>query len=531
MNSHQQHQEQQVIVLLVMAAVAFWLFCRPKWRGSGTAFGTARWASDKMLFQAKMIAGQGLILGRTISGKLLWNRTYVHTLLIGGTGSGKGVSVLLPILLSCFRGSCVVFDPKGDLYAITARRRRKKGHKIIRLSPFNGGTDSFNPLDTIDSQSLTLVDSARSMAESLVFRDTGSAADRHWDDRSVIIATGLIVLTCLRFVGEERSLNTVQEIASDPDMVRAAAGKLREIGGIPGRLGNQLASLFDKDGGLTKEGAGVLSTVTRHLSFLDSKLVAASVATTTFDIRRLVSSRMTIYLQIPPSQLAAQRSLLRCWVSSLTKIIGEIGSERFEVLMLLDEASALGSLPALEEVLVRGRSAGVRLLLAYQSGSQVEAAFPNKRTLLYDNCSTHIYLGASSYETAERISKSLGEYTQIVESYGNNRSSGSSWQETGTQGGTSNVGNGSSLNYAASGRALLKPEEVLNLDPRLMIIFVRGVAPIMARRLLYYSDPLFVSRCLVGRIMSSLFWWTLMLGAIAFTVWSIALKGGFQWPR
>jgi type IV secretory pathway TraG/TraD family ATPase VirD4 len=69
-------------------------------------------------------------------------------------------------------------------------------------------------------------------------------------------------------------------------------------------------------------------------------------------------------------------------------------------LCLFDEASALGSLAALEEALVRGRSAGVRLLLAYQSDSQVKAAFKDKPSLLYDNCTTQISLGTSSYKTA-----------------------------------------------------------------------------------------------------------------------------------
>ncbi len=81
-------------------------------------------------------------------------------------------------------------------------------------------------------------------------------------------------------------------------------------------------------------------------------------------------------------------------------MIGATGDERAgEVLFLIDEASALGSLSALEEALVRGRSAGVRMLVAYQSDSQVQAAFKDKPTLLYDNCTTQIYLGASSIET------------------------------------------------------------------------------------------------------------------------------------
>ena len=51
-------------------------------------------------------------------------------------------------------------------------------------------------------------------------------------------------------------------------------------------------------------------------------------------------------------------------IVALFVVIGATGSEKNEVLFLLDEASALGSLSAIEEALVRGRSAGVRLLLA-----------------------------------------------------------------------------------------------------------------------------------------------------------------------
>src|SRR5208282_3429310 len=135
--------------------------------------------------------------------------------------------------------------------------------------------------------------------------------------------TALLVLVLVRFDGEDRSLNSVQEIASDPKMLAAAADKLRQMGGIPGRLGNQLKGLFDKEqaGALSKEGAGVLSTVARHLAFLDSELVARSVAGSTFDPAVLLKPGTTLFLQIPPDQLEAQKGLLRCWISSLVRMI------------------------------------------------------------------------------------------------------------------------------------------------------------------------------------------------------------------
>jgi type IV secretion system protein VirD4 len=322
------------------------------------------------------------------------------------------------------------------------------------------------------------------MATALVVRQE-SEVDPHWNEKAIQVIKAVLVLILLKFT-EDRDLSSVQEIVSDPDLLKAAATKLQQLGGIPARLGNQIKTFFEKDGsGLTKEGAGVLSTATRHLSFLDSELVEKSVATSTFDPSELRKPGTTLFLQIPPDQLEAASGLLRCWMSCLIRVIGSDGDERNgEVLMLLDEASALGSLPALEEALVRGRSAGVRLLMAYQSDSQIRSAFKDKPTLLYDNCTTQIYLGASSYETAERISKSLGDWTQVVESYGETES----WQPAaGQSGGQRN--RTTSLNYSVSGRALLRPEEILAMNDDYLIAFQRGMSPILAQRVKWYQDP------------------------------------------
>ncbi|HVS39334.1 MAG TPA: type IV secretory system conjugative DNA transfer family protein [Gemmataceae bacterium] len=514
-----QQSNEPLAVLVVLGVVVLAALARRRWRPSTTASGTAHWAPESALQAAGMLGDAGLILGRTLSGKLIRLREYCHLLLVGATGAGKGVSIIIPNLLSYVRGSLVCFDPKGDLYAVCGKRLAARGRRVVRLAPFNGGADRLNPLDLIRADDPMLVDHARALAEALVVR-LGTEHDPHWNDKAVQVICALLTLVLMRFQGEERSLNAVQEIASDPVLLAAAADQLRAMGGIPARLGSQLGALFDKQqpGVLSKEGAGVLSTVQRHLSFLDSELVAKSAAASTFDPRELLGGRMTLFLQIPPDQLEAQKGLLRCWVSTLVRMIGAAGDERqSEVLFLLDEASALGSLAAVEEALVRGRSAGVRMLLAYQSDSQVQAAFKDKPTLLYDNCTTQIYLGASGIETAERISKSLGEWTQVLEGYGENTSR--AWNtgsyspgqgEQRTQGG--------SVNYSVAGRALLRPEEVLRLSDRWLIAFQRGMAPILAQRIRWYRDPAFNPA--VGR-GSMLLCWGLLASAAVLAAWAL----------
>jgi type IV secretion system protein VirD4 len=191
--------------------------------------------------------------------------------------------------------------------------------------------------------------------------------------------------------------------------------------------------------------------------------------------------------------------------------------------MLIDEASALGSsLPALEEALVRGRSAGVRLLLAYQSDSQIKAAFRDKPTLLYDNCGTQIYLGAaSSYETAERLSKSIGDWTQVVESYSENESE-SRQRSHDSSGGSSQSTRGSSTSYSENGRALLRPEEILTLDNDCLIVLQRGLPPILAKRVKWYQEPEFNGSARRQRVPMrlSLRWRLIVAVILGFLVWA-----------
>src|SRR5207249_11747515 len=141
-----------------------------------------------------------------------------------------------------------------------------------------------------------------------------------------------------------------------------------------------------------------------------------------------------------------------------------------EVLFLIDEASALGSLSAIEEALVRGRSGGLRMLLAYQSDAQITSAFKDKPTLLYDNCTAQIYLGASSIETAERLSKSLGDYTQVLEQYGTNQS----YSSHGAHPESNQHGRGSSMTYCVAARASLQGSEILALSDDSLIAPLPG---------------------------------------------------------
>ena len=120
------HDQQMLAYFLVAIAVIAVLYQR-RWRPSTTSFGTACWATEQCVKIAEMLGNVGIILGRTMSGKLIRVASYCHVLLVGATGSGKGVSIIIPNLLTYFRGSVIVFDCKGDLYATVGKRRAREG--------------------------------------------------------------------------------------------------------------------------------------------------------------------------------------------------------------------------------------------------------------------------------------------------------------------------------------------------------------------------------------------------------------------
>ena len=63
----------------------------------------------------------------------------VHTAVFAPTGVGKGVSCVIPFLLTSDE-SAVVVDFKGENFRLTAEHRRKAfGHQIVVLDPFKIG--------------------------------------------------------------------------------------------------------------------------------------------------------------------------------------------------------------------------------------------------------------------------------------------------------------------------------------------------------------------------------------------------------
>jgi len=495
-----------------------------------TAFGTAQWSGEAELRRVGMIgAKQGLILGRlevapgaNFAGRLktLLNarmkardaceqflapvkrkpRDYplvrlpnaVHTAVFAPTGVGKGVSCVIPFLLTC-EESCVVVDFKGDLATITAKARRHMGHEIVILDPFKVvaklkfKSATFNPLDFISKDSPLAIDDCNALAQALVVR-TGEEKEPHWLDSAEawIAAITATVVQYGQQDKETRSLQTVREMLSNPQKLDMAIKLMNESdawGGMLARMGGQLMHFVDK------EKSSALTTVGRFLRFLDTLAIAENTRSSSFDPVRLRKGRMTVYLVLPPEHMI--QPLIRMWIGSMLQAVVRGGlQERNKVHFVLDEAASLGAgMEALNDAVDKYRAFGVRLIFAYQSLGQLKKCWPQGQDQTLLSNTTQVFFGVNDQQTAEYVSARLGEETIVVDSGGTSRGTSRQFSDMGTNPhGSTTYSSNSNSNWQQHGRKLLKPEEVLALPPRIAITFTPGVLPVWTTLVRYFEE-------------------------------------------
>jgi type IV secretion system protein VirD4 len=157
-----------------------------------------------------------------------------------------------------------------------------------------------------------------------------------------------------------------------------------------------------------------------------------------------------------------------------------------KVHFICDEASSLGKMEALDDAVDKYRGYGVRLVLFFQSVSQLRKSFPDGQDQTLLSNVSQVFFGINDLPTAEYVSNRLGEKTIVVASGGTSK--GASWNSgsdgKGSRGGSSNAND----NWAQQGRKLLKPEEILALSDDIVITFTPEVPPICTTRIRYFEE-------------------------------------------
>jgi type IV secretion system protein VirD4 len=132
----------------------------------------------------------------------------------------------------------------------------------------------------------------------------------------------------------------------------------------------------------------------------------------------------------------------------------------------------------------------MRLWFVFQSIQQLKTCFGEKAGAVLDNIGTQQYFGINSYETAEEISKRIGDTTIgiVTENTGTGDSYSTGFSPSG-QGG--NRSSNRSITCSDTARRLIKPEEVLTLPDHVVLIFHKNLPVCVGRLVKYFNAPEF----------------------------------------
>jgi type IV secretion system protein VirD4 len=514
-----------VVAFIVFLVACFDAVSRSK--RPGDTFGSARWATTHDLKNAGCLQPGGIRLGRMLSRteftlldiisalfyppwrtadalEILSSRSnrppvpYVwipdsgppHLAVFAPPGAGKTTCFAVPNLLND-PASAIVLDAKGDLTRLTAAHREKNfGHKIVVIDPYGISVkpehaSQFNPLSLYRSNPLTIMDNTRRLANALVIRPK--------DEREPFFnsAAQVVIQTVLGFLlaeakPEEATLNRLRDFLSNPKLMRELLEFLEKSDACDGIL-RRLAGNARWYQGQTE--ASVYAVANTHVEFLDSQMIFETLSRTSFAPQELIDGRMTIYLCLPVDRIHEMRGLQRIMLTSLINFIFQAGeSLDRRIRFFLDEAVTLGEIDAVYNAMVYGRSFGMRLMFFYQSTSQVEQCFPESKAADFQASVASVFTGTNDYRTAKETSQWIGQTTVQSKSHQTNDNWGKSWNQSHhdhSEGGSS--GGGTSTTYAEVGRALIQPEEVLQLPKSNAIALLPGTRPILVEKTPYYK--------------------------------------------
>jgi type IV secretion system protein VirD4 len=309
-----------------------------------------------------------------------------HLLAVAPTGTGKGRSFLLPLLLT-YPGPVIVIDVKGEAYHVTARRRREMGHAVYALDPFHQVSERsacLNPVDLCKLPGSSLECDAEMLASTLAVGHE-FATDRYWNDTATPLIAGLLAHTATTAEPAERNLNTLRKHLYHDDMDYQLAVWLDTKIVTSQMARDEFVSYLSAPADKTRPC--IRSTACTYVKALGSRDVADCLARSSFDLNDVIEGKpLSIYLVIPPEKLESHKVLLRLWVATLlTAICRRRHVPRQRTLFLLDEAAQLGSLPALRQAVTLLRGYGLQMFTFWQDLSQLKLLYPQDWETILNN--------------------------------------------------------------------------------------------------------------------------------------------------
>jgi len=381
------------------------------------AYGAKEWATDQDI---QRIIGPKRTHGIHIGNGWHWNEKG-HILTVGGSGQGKGVSGLLPALLSdglINAGiSVVCLDPKGENAAIAAPHLIKQGYDVHILNPcwikevLHLGNSQFNPFDLFSPEDPDASRLYDLMARAIHNRD-GHGESSFFDNRcrqyiSLYLAFAHhtqnghfdAVYTWLKASGSER-MNLLASMASDETFNGAASAKA-----ISDRL----------TGDAAKTEENIYGTIDEAIDIFKNENLRGSLRRSDFDMREISKRPTAIFVCVPFEDLRYYSAWVRMVFSMLIRTLTRHYNINRKIMVMLDEFPQLGSMKEIPQALAVLRGYNVTLWPVVQDLGQLQRLYSEDwETFIGNSAIKHWLSTGADNKTADYISNRMPQAIRFI---------------------------------------------------------------------------------------------------------------------
>jgi len=358
------------------------------------------------MYKAGYFNKGGIVIGEAWGSKL-YVGGFEHVLGFAPTGSGKTTSIAIPNLLS-WQGSCIANDVKKTLWDKTKQFRQETlGQQCYLWAPTDDETHCYNPLDLISHDTANIVADCQRLSHILAPVDAKGEILWGQQARQLLVA---LLLYVLQASNETKTLGRINALLKQNDFDEWLATQAEVTGLHEVFYQNAYAYLNQPD----KTRGSTLTTLTGHFEIFGDPKVNHATSKTDFNIKVLRTTPMTIYIGIPPSDLARLSPLITLfWEQVIHTMLSRLPdkNEQVPVLCLLDEFGALKRMDILRQGLKLLREYRVRCVLLVQQLSQLREHYTRDEAESFLSIKTKIAFTPDSLEDAEYISKLLGNKT------------------------------------------------------------------------------------------------------------------------
>ena len=402
------------------------------------------------------------------------------------TRSGKGVGIVIPNLLH-YRDSVVVLDIKGENFEITSGFRAKCGQEVHKLAPDDEEfrTACWNPLHYVRNDPRFKVSDLMSITNILY-----PPSDDVWASTAESLFLGL-ALFCMETAKEAENFNiahikklavTLDCLADEETFKKYVKDRepfeplsedcifhLRKFAQTSEKLRNSIMISFDQPLGV----------------FADT-ITAKATSSNSFDLRDVRKKRMSIYIVISPANIDKFGKFLNLFFQQLLTLNMKTLPQddptlKYQCLLMLDEFPAMGRVAIIEKASAYMAGYNMRLLLIFQSKSQV------KDKKLYDETGAQTMLTNMALQVvyAPRDDDDAKDYSEMI-GYNTEKGRSTSRQLSGKS--------GLSESISDQRRAVLLPQEVKEIGMEKEIISLENMRPALVDKIFWYKEPVFVGR-------------------------------------